>query len=118
MPDVKAGSSAKMNRILAYLIGCMALASSFLVYMEHIYMLGFPDGFITELGYAERRLAYIFIGISVVSGLCFIYLGWVASRRKIGKKLAAAIFLYLISVIGISLIDYYYHLHLTDGTGG
>jgi hypothetical protein len=86
--------------------------------MEYIHMLGFPDGFITELGYAERRLAHIFIGTSVILGSCFIYLGGIGSRRNIGKKLYAAIFLYLISIISMSLMDYYYHLHLTDSAGG
>jgi hypothetical protein len=108
----------KSYRLLAYLIGCGALAASFLIYMEYVYMLGFPDGFITELEQAQRRLAYIFIGISVISGLCFICLGWAASRKKIGKKLFAAIIVYLVSIITLSLIDYYYRLHLMDGTGG
>lgn len=108
----------KLNRIVAYLIGCIALASSLLVYMEYIHMLGFPDGFISELGYAERRLASIFIGISVVLGSCFIYLGGVGSRKEIGKKLSTAIILYLISIMSIAVIDYYYRLHLMDGGGG
>jgi hypothetical protein len=108
----------KLNRILAYLIGCIILASSFIIYMDYIYMLGFPDGFITELARAERRLAYIFIGISVISASCFIYLGSAASRKRTGKKLSVVILLYLISVISISLVDYYYRLHLMDGSGG
>lgn len=108
----------RLNRIFAYVIGCVALALSFLVYMEYIHMLGFPDGFITELGYAERRLARIFIGISFVLGSCFIYLGWVASRKEIGKKLSAAIVAYLIFIVSISLIDYYYRSHLMGSAGG
>jgi hypothetical protein len=108
----------KMNRVFAYLIGCIAFASSFPMYMKYIHFLGFPDGFITELGYSERRLAQIFIGISVILGSYFIYLGRMASRKEIGKKLPAAIFLYLISIITISLIDYYYHLHLMGSAGG
>jgi hypothetical protein len=81
-------------------------------------MLGFPDGFLTELEYAERRLAQIFIVISVIVGAGFFYLGTIALRKEIGKKLSAAIVLYLIFVISLSLIDYYYRLHLTDGAGG
>ena len=100
------------------MIGCAALVSTFLVYMEYIYMLGFPDGFITELGYAERRLARIFIGISVILGSCFIYLARMSSRAKIGKKLSAAVVVYLIFIICMSLIDYYYRSTLTDGSGG
>jgi hypothetical protein len=86
--------------------------------MGYVHWLGFPDGFISELGYAERRLAYILIGISVISGSCFIYLGREGGRKAVGKRLSAAIILYLVSIISISLIDYYYRLHLTDSAGG
>ena len=99
-------------------MGCLAFVASFLIYIEYIHWLGFPDGFITELGYAERRLAYLFVGISVLFGAGFIYLGQIAPRREIGKKLAAALILYLISVLTIALIDYYYRLHLMGSTGG
>lgn len=108
----------KSNRVIAYLIGGIVLAAALPVYVGYIDGLGFPDGFITELEYAERRLAYVFIGISIVLGACFIYLGKVASRKKVGKQLCAAIILYLLSVIVVSLLDYYYRLHLTDGGGG
>lgn len=81
-------------------------------------MLGFPDGFITELGYAERKLAQIFIGISVLLGSSFIYLARMSSRERIGKKLSAAVFVYLIFIISISLIDYHYRSTLMDGSGG
>lgn len=108
----------KVNRIIAYLIGCLALASAFLVYMGYIYQLGFPDGFITELGYAERKLAYIFIGISIILGSFFIYLGMAGARRLMGKQLSITVILYVVFMVGIYLIDYYYHQHLDNGAGG
>jgi hypothetical protein len=107
-----------LSHVIAYLMGGSAFVASFFIYMEYIHRLGFPDGFITELGYAERRLAYLFIGISVLFGLYFIYLGKIAPRTEIGKKLAAAILLYLISILSLALIDYSYHLQLVGGTGG
>jgi len=108
----------KLNRVLAYVMGCVALAFSLLVYLEYIHLLGFPDGFITELGYAERRLALIFIGISVILGACFIYLGRMALREKIGMRLSAALVVYLLFIVGLSLIDYHYRSTLMDGGGG
>lgn len=57
------------NQIVAYLAGCLALASALFIYAEYVHMLGFPDGFISELGYAQRKLAYVFIGISVITGV-------------------------------------------------
>ncbi len=107
-----------LNGLIAYFMGCVALALPGLVYLEYIYGLGFPDGFITELEYAERRLAYVFIVISLIIGSCFIYLGKAAGRETVGRKLFAVIILYLVFIIGFALINYYYHLNLTGGGGG
>ncbi|HVQ36989.1 MAG TPA: hypothetical protein VMS31_05630 [Pyrinomonadaceae bacterium] len=106
------------GRIFAFVIGCVALALSLRADLEYIHLLGFPDGFITELGYAQRRLALLFIGVSVVFASCFFYLGWVASRKQIGKKLFIAMLVYVLFIITISLIDHHYRLTLTDGGGG
>lgn len=99
-------------------MGCVALVLAALVYLEYIHMLGFPDGFITELGYAERRLARIFIGISIVLSSLFIYLGKIASRKEIRKKLSAATFVYVILIVSMALIDLNYRSTLMDGGGG
>jgi len=108
----------KLNRIIAYLLACAAFTASLFVYLSYIYMLGFPDGSITELESGERRLAYIFIWASAILGSVLIYLGVVAGRKMIGKKLSIAAILYLSSIIVLLLIDKYYRLHLMDGTGG
>ena len=120
MADLEEANSlnSRAFRIVAYLMGGLAFVASFLIYLEYIHWLGFPDGFITEVGYAERRLAYLFIGISLLFGMCFIYLGHIAPRMKIRKKLAATLILYLISILTIALIDYSYRVHLMGSTGG
>ena len=99
-------------------MGCVALALAVLVYLEYIHMLGFPDGFITELGYAERRLAGIFIWLSVVLGSFFIYLGKIALRKEVRRKLSAATLVYVILIFSMALIDYHYRSILMDGGGG
>jgi hypothetical protein len=108
----------KVNRILAFVSGGVALILSCLIYLEYIHMLGFPDGFITELGYAERKLAWIFIVVSLILCSCFVYLARSALREKIGKKLSVAAFVYLAFIIGITLLDYHYRSTLMDGGGG
>jgi hypothetical protein len=99
-------------------MGCIALVLIFLIYFEYVHGLGFPDGFITELAYAQRKLAYVFIAISMSIGSYFIYLGTRAGRKEIGKTLSAAIILYLVFIASFTLINYYYHLHLTGSGGG
>ncbi|HVG38345.1 MAG TPA: hypothetical protein VM870_03595 [Pyrinomonadaceae bacterium] len=108
----------KSNRLAAYLLGGAAFASSLFIYLEYVHDLGFPDGYITELGYAERRLAYVFIVAGVAFGAWFIYLGRAARQKAIGKQLAAAAILSLTLMIGLFLVDYYYRLHLAAGGGG
>lgn len=106
------------RRIVAYLFGCIAFVLPILAYLEFIYLLGFPDGFITELEYVERRIACMFIGVSIILGASFFYLGAVAMRKEIGKPLIAAISLYLILIASISLFYYSYRLDMIDRTIG
>ncbi len=108
----------KLNRVVAYIMAGVALALSFFAYINYIYLLGFPDGFITELGYAQRRLAYIFISMSVLLGAGFIYWGIVVLRKQVGKTLFAAVVLYLATIVSVLLVDYYYRLNLTGSGGG
>lgn len=107
-----------MSRVIAYLMGGIAFIAALLIYIEYIHALGFPDGFISELGYAQRRLAYLFMAISLLFGSGFIYLGTIASQPGIGKNLAVTIMLYLIAALSIALLDYSYRLHLMDSMGG
>src|SRR6266550_627783 len=95
-------SSMKLKTIFPFVLGGAALALSLFVYFEYIYMLGFPDGFITELGHAERKLAQIFIAASVIFASCFIYLGWMASRKEIRNRFTAGVLLYLVFMISIT----------------
>jgi hypothetical protein len=94
------------------------LVLPFFVYEKYIYLLGFPDGFISKLGYAERSLAYIFVGVSFMFGMGFIYWGKVTVSTKIERKIFALACLYLIFIASISFVDYNYHLHLSNSSGG
>ena len=108
----------KLIRAAAYLFGLTAFAAAFFVYAEYVYMLGFPDGYITDLGRAERQLAYVFIGISLIAGTYFVYLGWAATKNKIGVKLPVVIVLYMIFVFCLFVIDNHFHSYLDNGAGG
>ena len=96
----------------------VALALAVFAYVNYIYMLGFPDGFISELGRAQRRLAYLFIGISLVLSAGFISMGVVALQKKIAKTLFVAIIFYLVTVISVLLVDSYYRSNLIGSGGG
>jgi hypothetical protein len=106
------------NRITAFLMGGIALVLAFLAYLNYIYLLGFPDGFITELGYAQRRLAYTFIVASIVISVYFIYLGTVALRKKIARPLSVAVALYSLAIVVVFLVDVYYRSSLIGSGGG
>lgn len=106
------------TRVLAYLLAGVASVLSLLAYMNYIYMLGFPDGFITELSYAYRNLAYIFIGVSVMLSVYCIYLGTVALRKKVASPLSGAVVLYSLFIAVVLLVGVYYRSRLTGGSGG
>ncbi len=105
-------------RIPAFLMICMTWMLGLIAYFGFIYQLGFPDGFISELGRAQRKLAYIFIGVSFILSVWFIYLGMVALRKRIAKPLLAAVILYLVIIVAVLLLDYYFRLNLTGSGGG
>jgi hypothetical protein len=107
----------RLTRVAAYLMAGVATALLLLAYMGYVYLLGFPDGFISELGRAQRRLAYIFVGISLASGACFIYLG-VTPQKRIARPLAVVTALYALVIVAVLLIDGCYRSSLTGNTGG
>lgn len=107
----------RWERILAFLMGCFALVSSVFVYQE-VRLLGFPDGFLTELERAERILAYIFILTSFLTSFWFVFLSWRASQQRVVTKLCVTILLYTVLVILLFAIDFYLRKHLRSGGGG
>lgn len=105
-------------RVIAYIFCSLTCVFSLFAYIQYIYLLGFPDGFISELGQAQRQTAYLFIGISLVLGMWFVYLGNAARKTNIQPKLFISIFLYLVAIAGISALNYYYQIHLPNSSGG
>src|SRR5689334_10601487 len=87
--------------ILAFLMVVITIIASWLAYFEYIWLLGFPDGYITELGYAERKLANIFIIVNLILGLFFLYLGISSSKKYKRVMLLVSIILYIIITICI-----------------
>jgi hypothetical protein len=107
-----------IHRFIAYTFSGLTCIFSLLVYGKYIYLLGFPDGFISELAQAQQKTAYLFIGISLALGVWFGYLGNAAKKTNIQPKLFISIFIYLVAITGISALNYYYQLHLSNGSGG
>lgn len=108
----------KQISLITFLMAGVALALAVFAYMNYIYMLGFPDGFITELGYAQRRLAWVFIGISVAIGIYFVYLGIVGLRKRVARAFTIATILFFIMLAACIIVNYFFHLNLDAGQGG
>lgn len=107
-----------LSRSAACLLGLVALALSLYVYEEYIALLGFPDGHVTQLGAAERKLAVVFIALSLPLGASLLYLGVLADSRKLGTRLVIAGSLYLLVLMGAVAVDYFLQVHLDGGGGG
>ena len=119
-PPIDGVQSSRMilSRSLACLSGLVALGLSIYVYEEYIGSLGFPDGHVTELGAAEKKLAAVFIALSLPLGLHLLYLGTVADPRKVGARLVIAAGLYVLVLVGASAVDCLLQARLDGGVGG
>ena len=72
--------------MVSLMLGLAVSTAIAIIYLNYVYMLGFPDGHVTEIESAERTIAYLFIAISVPVGLfCFAsaILSSIATRRRI-----------------------------------
>jgi hypothetical protein len=108
----------KWHQVLAFLFSAVTLIASLLIYLQYSHMQGFPDGYITELGRAQRQLGHVLIGISLALGAYFTYLGILASRKRITYQLGIAAVLYFIVVITAAILNQYYQLNLPGSGGG
>jgi membrane-associated phospholipid phosphatase len=108
----------KFNRIVLYITAGVAFTLSYIEYITYIDQLGFPDGFISELGYAERALAWLFIGVSLLIGVYCLYLSWVAAKKDIGRRGYIPGMVYLLFIALLTLVGYVYRLQLISGAGG
>jgi hypothetical protein len=101
--------------------GAIALSAAILAIaaLDYTWLqgLGFPDGHLTELDRARIPLHRVFIGLSVLGGLCSLYLA-IASAKQRQTGLLAVISFYLAVGFTIVLIDWYLSSHLNAGTGG
>lgn len=106
------------NKIVAYISGVFALIISGYCYLCYLYMLGFPDGHLTELERAEKSLFTSFIIFNIILSGGFFYLGRPRSPINSSKKVYFILLLYIMVTITVFSIDYYFRQHLEHGGGG
>ena len=108
---------SRVNGLFAFVLGVSAIVVSLIVWLEASLM-GFPDGYLTELQMARRPLYLALSLASVGLSPYFFYLAWIARNRKTGKKLLITLFIYLSLIGTVACIDYGLAVHLDDGIGG
>ena len=104
-----------MNHIFAYILGCSAIILSFFVYLE-LSFIGFPDGYLSDWDQARQILLTIYIVISLLVGVWYIFLGWIAGRNNIGVKLRVTNLLYVAFGLLVVVADQYFSQ--LSGQGG
>jgi hypothetical protein len=104
------------QRILAIVIGSLVLVAAVVVYLE-LQLLGFPDGFLTDLDRARKTLIPVWIGISVAVGVWLIGLG-ATSPPGMTAKLRITLAVYGLVVLLTAGIDFYLRHSLNSGGGG
>jgi len=105
------------SRYGAFLLGIAVLAVAALIHAE-LRLLGFPDGGLTELDRARIPLHSAFIGLSILCGLCSLYLAAAESDRRRNLGVRAVLLLYLVIGLATLLIDLHLSSYLDGGTGG
>lgn len=112
---MRTGKTETLNPV--YPISCALLCLILVVYAEisYVFMLGFPDHFVSELDSAEEKLAIWFQRVSFIIALWFVYVGFFSRMRKL---FFYSVCLYLL-LLGIAVsIDLYFHMNLMDSRGG
>jgi UDP-N-acetylmuramyl pentapeptide phosphotransferase/UDP-N-acetylglucosamine-1-phosphate transferase len=105
-------------RLLTYSFAFVASLLALFTYMKYVYMIGFPDGFMSERASAERILFSIFSGVSILFGFYFFYLGWILIRENTTKKVVITGLFYLLILMFVCIVDYYWQCHLMGDCGG
>lgn len=108
----------KSSALIAAILAAVALALAMFAYLEFIAMLGFPDGFISELGRAQRRLAYMFIVGNILFSLYFMYAAWRGLKHRSIVTLWPVGLAYMLMLTTLLLLNGYYQQTLRSGGGG
>ena len=113
------GESAKrLSPIYPFVFALLCFALPVYVELTYVYMLGFPDGFVTELDRAREEMAAWFDRISLASGVWSIYLGIEALHEQVRKRFLSTAAFYLAVIAAALAIDEYFKAHLVGGGGG
>ena len=107
-----------MKSLYPFALAFLMVAIAFELYMECIYLLGFPDGFIAELDGAEAELAGWFNWFCLAMAAWFMVLGWLSFRADIKRKLAYSCVLFLFVTAAAIALDLYFRSYMMDSRGG
>jgi hypothetical protein len=108
----------KIGPIFPFSIAFLAVLLAFVLYAEFLFFLGFPDGFMSELDYAEAPLVATFNWISLLAGVWFVFLGVMARRRNVNKPFVVSCILYSILILACFMLDQYFRSYMADSAGG
>ena len=113
------GESAKrLSPIYPFGFAFLCFALPIYVELTYVYMLGFPDGFVTELDSAEEKLAAGRRRESFALSVWSIYLGIEALHEQVRQRVLYTAVFYLIAIAAAIAIDTYFQAHLMGGGGG
>jgi hypothetical protein len=109
--------SPKLDRILAYTTAALTLTLSTLLH-HHQRLLGFPDGFLTDLDRAQKPLFTLFITLNISIALWLIFFGSIAPRQNIRKKLSLTLIIHGLIALLFLLTNLYLTQHLRNSNIG
>ncbi|MDY7393940.1 hypothetical protein UMM65_01670 [Aureibaculum sp. 2210JD6-5] len=80
-------------------------------------MMGFPDGYLSELEHTQEKYFPIFIGLNIIFSIIFIYVLIVYNQIK-KSRINLLIFLFSAIFISFYVLNFYLATILNHGQGG
>lgn len=110
--------SSASNRVILFSFAALTFGVPVTIYLLSLRLMGFPDGYVTELERARRLYFYVYSGLSFVMGGWFVYRGWKAARQASSKATTLSILIYGALTAAVFLLDLYARHRLDGGAGG
>jgi hypothetical protein len=115
---VDADGARRISPAFPFALALLCLALILYTWVRYVDGLGFPDGFVSDLGAAEGRLAGLFQLVSFLTFLWCMFLGVASFGGGTRKHVVFTAVLYAAVTGACIVIDFYYQAHLTGGGGG
>jgi hypothetical protein len=100
------------------LLALALLAAAFMLEMDFVMMLGFPDGATTEYDVAMSNAVWVFDRFTVAVAIWLAALSFWSQRRNVIRAFLMTVAVYAVAALALVALDHYYAATLPGPWGG